>query len=363
MKIRLAILEMDENYLERIVSVFGTKFADKFEIYSFTDLKAVIEILESAKIDVMIANDIFDIDVSDIPKRCSLVYFVDTANIDMLRGQKAIFKFQKAELIYKQILNIYSEKVGNTLGMKGDNTNTSIILFDSISGGVGTSSMASACALHYAKKQKKVLYLNLEKFGGADAFFSAEGQFNLSDVIYALKSRKANILLKLESCVKQDARGVFFYAKPKVALDMLELNSDEIINMILELKKSGVYDLIIIDTDLSMNKEFLQVYRQAQSIVWVSDGSEISNEKIISAFTVLSILEKNAEDPLNDRIFLIYNKFSNKTSRTIEESWVKDIGGAPKYEYASIKQIQFQLSQLDIFDKINELGGMHCGKF
>ena len=37
MKIKLAILESDVSYLKRIVSVFNTKFADKLEIYSFTD--------------------------------------------------------------------------------------------------------------------------------------------------------------------------------------------------------------------------------------------------------------------------------------------------------------------------------------
>ena len=37
MRIKLAILERDQSYLSRIVSVFNTKYADKFEIYSFTD--------------------------------------------------------------------------------------------------------------------------------------------------------------------------------------------------------------------------------------------------------------------------------------------------------------------------------------
>ena len=37
MKIRLALLEKDQSYLNRIVSAFSTKYADKFEIYSFTD--------------------------------------------------------------------------------------------------------------------------------------------------------------------------------------------------------------------------------------------------------------------------------------------------------------------------------------
>ena len=33
MKVRLAILEKDRNYLNRIVSVFSTKYADRLEVY------------------------------------------------------------------------------------------------------------------------------------------------------------------------------------------------------------------------------------------------------------------------------------------------------------------------------------------
>ena len=109
MKIKLAILEKDESYLNRIVSVFGTKYADKFQIYSFTDMDVAVSTLESAKIEIMVASDAFEIDVNKLPKRCGFAYFVDSMDVDMLNGQRAICKFQKADLIYKQILSIYSE--------------------------------------------------------------------------------------------------------------------------------------------------------------------------------------------------------------------------------------------------------------
>ena len=50
----------------------------------------------------------------------------------------------------------------------------------------------------------------------------------MSGIIFALKSKKTNLSMKMESCVKQDPRGVYFYSQSKVALDMLELGADEI---------------------------------------------------------------------------------------------------------------------------------------
>lgn len=352
MKIKLAILENDINYLRRIVSAFETKYADKFEIYSFTDLAVATSSLESSKIDVLIANDAFDIDVASLPKRCGFAYFVDSPDVTVVNNQRAICKFQRAEQIYKQILSLYSETAANITGVKLDDDSSKVIVFASPCGGVGTSTMAAACATHFAAQGKRTLYLNLEKFGSSDAFFSAEGQFDMSDIIFALKSKRTNLALKLESSVKQDSTGVYFFSQSKIALDMLELNFEEIARLIAELKLTGSYDCIVIDMDFIMDKENLRIYRMAHALVWVGDGSEISNSKIFRSFSALSVKEQKEDSPLTNRCCLIYNKFSNKTGKTAGDISLRNIGGVPRYEHASVQQVLTQLAPMDFFNKI-----------
>lgn len=352
MKIKLAILEKDTNYLRRIVSVFETKYADKFEIYSFTDPSVAISSLDGAKIDVLIANDAFDIDIAAMPKRCGFAYFVDSADVTVAKDQRAISKFQRAEQIYKQILSLYSETAGKNTAIKLDDDTSKVIIFASPCGGEGTSTMAAACAMHFAAQGKRALYLNLEKFGSSDVFFSAEGQFDMSDIIFALKSKRTNLALKLESSVKQDSSGVYFFSQPKIALDMLELSCEEIVRLISELKLMGSYDYIVIDMDFVMNKENLQIYHLAHALVWVGDGSETSNCKIFRAVSALSVKEQKEDSPLINRSCIIYNKYSNKTSKIIGEIPLKNIGGAPRYEHASVQQILAQLAPMDVFNKI-----------
>lgn len=352
MKIKLAILEKDKSYLSRIVSVFGTKYADKFEIYSFTDQEVALSNLNTAKIDVLVAGDSFDIDVAKLPARCGFAYLVDSVDIDMVNNQRAICKFQKADLIYKQILSVYSEKASSITGFKMNSDEGKIILFCSPSGGVGCSTAAAACAMHMAAAGKKTLYLNLEKFGSSDLFFSGEGLFDMSDLIFALKSKKANLHLKLESCVKQDACGVHFYSQPKVALDMMELSTDEILRLLSEIQLMGEYAYIVIDADFSLNKDALKLYREARDIVLVGDGSELSNSKIRRAYEALSIMEQSADAPLMNRMSFMYNKASSKTGQTIEVQGLREIGGAPKYERATTAQILAQLAPMDLFNKI-----------
>lgn len=352
MRIKLAILEKDQGYLNKIVSVFNTKYAENFETYAFTDYSIALSILESSRIDVFIASDSFDIDVSTLPQRCGFAYFVDSSDIDMVREQMAICKFQKVDLIYKQILSVYSEKAGSVSGLKFGDESAKVVSFCSPCGGVGTSSMAAAAARYFASKNYKTLYLNLEKFGSSDLFFSGEGQFDMSDIIFALKSKKTNLSLKLESSVKQDLSGVYFYSQTKIALDMHELKSEDIVRLISEIKLIGAYDYIILDIDFGMDKGKLNILNQSHDIIFVSDGSEIANTKVFKACEALTILEESNDFSIVSRISLLYNKFSNKTGESIENLNIKSVGGAPRYEHATTLQVVEQLSKLDVFSKI-----------
>ncbi len=352
MKIKVAILEKDRSYLTRIVSTFGTKYADKLEIYSFTDPDVAMGTLDSARVDVLLASDAFEIETHILPKRCAFAYLVDSMGIDTLKNERAICKFQKADLIYKQILSVYSEKASSITGFKMTGEESQILVFCSPSGGVGSSTMAAACAMHFAKKEHKVLYLNLEKFGSADLFFSGQGQFDMSDIVFALKSKKTNLPMKLESCVKQDPCGVSFYSQAKIALDMMELNTEDTLRLISELNLMGEYDYIILDMDFGIDKDMLKIYRQAQAIVFVGDGSPESNAKTERAYTAIATLEANADAPLTNRMSFIYDKVSSKFGQSINAAGLKVLGGAPRYSGAGTRQIVEQLAALEFFDAI-----------
>lgn len=354
MKIKLAMIETDTGYLDRFVSVFSTRYADKFEIYSFTDAAVAAPALSASKIDVVLVSDSVELDMNLIPKRCGVVYLVDSMDVESLNDLPTICRYQKVDLIYKQILSIYSEHAGKYTELKNTEDNCKVIAFTAPSGGAGASTMAAACALHLAAKGLRTLYLNLERFGAADDFFSGDGQFSMSDVIYALKTKKANLTMKLESCVKRDARGVFFFSQAKLALDMLELKTDETLRLLSELRLTGSYDRIILDVDFDLSEDTLRLLRQTGAIVLVGDGSPISNTKVFRAVTALSMREQSGELRLTDRTVLAYNKFSSKMSAMIKNLDLRVGGGAPRYEHATVGQMLAQLSKMALFDEIDK---------
>jgi hypothetical protein len=349
---RLALLDGDENYLARLASALSGRYPDKLELYSFTDAAAALDALESSRINVFLADSASDIDAGRLPGRCGFAYFVDSPDVASCKGARAVRKYQKVDSIYKAALAIFSETVSEEIGIREDSgEGARTLVFASPAGGAGASTAAAACARSFASEGKKTLYLNLERFGGPEPFFAGDGQADFGDVIFALKSGKANLALKLESCVMRDPSGVFFFKSPKTALEMAELDAEDMKTLLRELRLSGAYERIVIDADFSLSERSVELFRQPSELVLVSDGSELANAKLARACRAMELVEGGAGPALLPRASVFYNKFSNKTGRLSEEG-LRTLGGAPRYERAEAEQIVRQIAGLGLFQKI-----------
>ena len=350
MKIKLAILESDPNYLKRVVPIFNNKYANELEVYSFTDVDAAMSCLTEKGINVFLANSTFKINFTEVPKKCGFAYLVDSLDIDRVDSCKAVCKYQKAELIYKQILSIYSEQVPNITGIsKIENGAMKTIAFASPCGGVGTSTVAAAFSIFLASNGYRVLYLNADVFGSADMFFSCDGQFDFSDVIYAVKSNKTNRALKLQSTVKQDASGVCFYSPVKVPLDMMEMQRDDYITLQNELKMLGCYDYVVLDLVFPKSVDDLKLFEFCNSVVMVSDTSEIAEDKVERVMRAIQILDGNSEIAIQPRMSLILNKASENS---LSQHEIRVLGSIPIYQQVSPSQMAKQLSLSDLFGQL-----------
>lgn len=350
MKIKLAILESDALYLRRVVPMFNSKYAEELEIYSFTDLDVAIASLEEKKIDVFLASDNFKIDFNKIPKRCGFAYLAESLDINMIDNHKAICKFQKGELIYKQILSLYSEHIPNISGVSSvGNGAMKTIAFCSPCGGVGTSTAAAACAIALTNAGKRVLYLNAEIYGDADSFFTCDGQFDFSDVVYAVKSNKTNRAIKLQSTVKQDQTGVYYYSSVKIPLDIMEMDPDDYLTLQNELKALGCYDYVVLDMEFPKTQAAYMLFEYCNAIVTVSDYSQTSNDKIKKALRGIQILDSRSEFAVQPKMWLLKNKSLENDDRLNELSI---LGTFPVYQTVSPAQMAKQLSLSDAFKQL-----------
>lgn len=352
MKMKVALLDKDMNYLTKIVNVFSIKYSEELQIYSFTDLNTAMNAIHKNRINLFLATEIFDIPMEELPQNCGFAYLVENGDIDSLKGKPVICKFQKVDLIYKQMLSLYSDLAANISRMRFSNQPGNVILFSSPCGGTGTSTIAAAFANACIKRNKVALYLCLDPFGSADLFYQGEGQFDLSNIIYALKSRNTNIAFKIESCVRKSIEGVFFFADAKNTLDYLELTSEDIATLLRELRICGKYEYIVLDMRFGIGEEQMAIFENAENIILVSDGTETANRKVKKAISSLHILEESNEVSVIDKMGLIYNKFGSKTGATINDLEIEMLGGVPKIENATERQLLEQLSEKTFWEKL-----------
>lgn len=349
MKMKLAVLDRDGIYLKRLSAEFGARYGDLFEMYAFTEPDAALAALDGYGIDVFLAGTGFDIDAGSIPRHCGFAYLAESPELHTVKGRTAVCKFQMASQLCAQIRQIHTEHPGDR-GAEEEAART--ILFTGVSGGVGTSTMAAACARHFGAQGKRVLYLNLEQFGSPELYFRGEGQFTMRDVIAAVKSRKPNLEGMLSRYVRCDAAGVHFFAQSPSAADMLALDSGVVHRLLETLQWSCGYDYIIADGDFALDQASLEVMRRMHAIVLVGSGSAASNRKTERAYEALTALERGADRPLNKRVSILYNKLTKWESSAVACRNLRRLAGAPRYSGLSTEQLLSQLQQADVFDKI-----------
>lgn len=350
MKIRVAILDKDENYKNRILSVFQVKYAEKIELYIFSKTDQLKVALEQKKLDMVLVDE--EIEIDEFPEETVFVYLSKTIGVEELNDHPAICKFQKIDTIYKQILGIYADTNAAMKIKSGDN-GAKIILFMSAQGGSGVSAAAAAYSLKRALEHKKVFYLNIERFGGVDLYFSSDGSMSFSEVIYALKSKKSNLIIKLESNMKTDKSGVDFFSDCKNAYDMFELKDDEVIRLIQGISKTKEYDEIVVDVSEGLNERGLMLMEDyADKIVYVNDGSKNGNRKFERFCQVMKLLEQRSEKRVFDKMVLLYNRYSSKTSEQLSESPMQVLGGIHRYEGTSGRELIEQIAKTDVLEKI-----------
>ena len=355
MRIKLGLLDSSVDYLRKMSDSLMKSYSNELSVFQFTKLESAVKGTNDNGIDVLVVSPEFKDETFDVRASCVIAYFSDSPGVREINGKPAVCKYQKYDDLYRRILGIYDEYGPRHPVGPGEGKGR-IVIFSSPCGGAGTSCMAAAFAIRTASKGKNVLYINLERFGDSGVFFKADGNSGISDIIYAVKLGKSNLRLKFESVKRVDSSGVSFFPSSEKALDTAELTEEESARLISELRASGIADIIVIDMDFSMNEGTLGIFNDANALVWVSDGTETSASKVYRTLDALKIIEQQKGMSILGRIFIMHNKFSDKTGKRILDNAVTILGVSPRIEHAPVKSVIKVLTErhesVEMFDKL-----------
>lgn len=329
MKIRLGLLDNNQKYVSKILAYFNRHHSEELEVYVFSSYEAFSQFIKNKQIDVLLAEPELVTQGTAFPKSISVGYLAESADIETIYGVEAVCRYQKADLIYKEIVNLYAE-LDKKFTYKSGKQNTHMLAFFGASGGVGTTTAAVCCAEALAIAGKSVLYLNLEQNGVTDSYLTGEGTMTLTDVLYAVKSkyietgdadavkaRKANLSLKFSSIVRQDESGVYFFEPFAVLLDALSLKKEDILEIIKVLTESGIYEHIVLDLGSYLDGWRKELLGEAERIFLVSSGTEISNSKLLRLVNAIEIEDSQKDTRVLSNVSIFYNRFGSDSADAV----------------------------------------------
>lgn len=336
MKLHILFYSKDNTYINHLKKYFSIHYCEKMEMSFFTEKEVLISCLNSSETDILLADEDTAEDVKGKYPDILVVYLTEKSHLDDENVKNSyIFKYQKGEMIYKKLLNLVASNAGNSFkNFVRKAGEPEIHLFFSINGGAGASTVAKAFAL-YNSSEKKVLYLNLEVFGNCEGVLEGSGELGLDDVLYALKSRRGNLLLKLESCLKSTEDGIGFYAPVDNPINLLEITKEEFQNLLEGLKESGLFDQILIDVDGFPSVFFSEGIRAAHQIWIVSDGTLNGKWKLQQLEKYLNLLDKREKTLISQKCGVFYNG----CSAAAKECGLETIGTSIRYEAADQRTV------------------------
>lgn len=352
MRIKLAVLNHDAEFIKRLSEIFRKKYSEVITLTGFSDNEVLYKSVEELKPDIILFDEADKIDQSRLPQKVICGFICEEPDVNSISSYPVVFKYQKVDKIYQDILNLY-ESIFNEDMISGlKESGSRIILFTSAQGGCGTSVAAASYALRCAKDQKKVIYIGLDNFGNSNLYFLSDNDCSFSDVIHNLQEQKGDLFSKIKGLIQEDLSGVHFFNPCRNACDMIELRDEDLFVLLYNLAKHGTYDEIIIDYSCTLNVRTLELMKNySDKIVYVTDGSVSGADKFQRFCGAVREIEDRDLCNIIEKTVLLYNRFT-ANSRTISESIIPEVAGILYYEDNSEKELVERIAALDSLTRI-----------
>lgn len=350
MWIRVLYCTEDLIYANRLAAYFDRIYGEKMEMNIVSSMFALQDYLQKNTVDVVLYGDEFGEVLPVAGRRVDYAWAVMGEEVYENQSDNVIDKYQSAEQICKEILNIYAEgdKVRKFPDVRSVDEERKVFAFVSASGGVGTSAVARAFARRCAAFEK-VLYLNMGVFHFNEEETDGNG---LEDILVALKSRRNILPIKLVSAVTPLKDRVFTYGVSRNSIDLMELNPEDINNLLRSIGSLKEYKKLIIDMGSGISPKEIEMLKMADTIVYVTDESEIAVKKYKRFTLTLDLLEKKENTHLSNKVYIFRNKVKQNFGDTFPEFQGRVIGWAPFVMSESYEMVITRIAQSDSFHEL-----------
>lgn len=356
MKINIAICTTDVQYSERVSIYCQKRYYDKFSWNLFSDFSYLTEFVTKQDADIILVGKEMEQAAVELAQNADnesvWISLVDDEDDVAPEGFRKLQKYVGIDRIYRNLLEAYSDKEHiHYRSTAIVNDKTAIYAFVSASGGVGTSTLAIAAALYFARLEK-VLYINLENIGVVQPVFASGKRNGMDEVLYALKSRRKALELKLESAVDKDKSGVYFFEVGENPLDVISLTDEDIKELFTAVQQTKEYDKVIIDVGNGFGEKDIACMTFAGRIVVAVEDDELSTGKFERYLKALQAVESKRKVDICSKMLVAYNKILKQQELPDKLFQIRVAGGFPRIENGTYDGIITRLASMEMIHNL-----------
>lgn len=330
MKIKVSVCSDDALYCEKLVNYFNSHYYDIFQWNVYTQSVYLQQIFESDTADLILVGREMESGLQRLDEKLrdsQLWAYLAEEDGGQEEGGLYLAKYRRADQIYRDLLDLYARKeharYENTSIVSGKTTFVAVV---SAGGGIGASTIACAAAKSFAQMEK-TLYLNLENTGSCELAFKGEEKPGLDELVYAIKSRRNTLGIKIESSVSRDGTGTYYFKECANPMDLQSLLPEEIKELLKAIEAAKNYDKVIIDLGNGLQDKEITVMSMANRVVMVTDNSEIAALKLRRCLEFIRTVEEVKKVDIISKIHIYFNKVM-KNTQIPEKLFQIRVGGA-----------------------------------
>lgn len=305
---KVIIADEDANYIVPLQFKFVTDFFNKIDLEIITDRAYFDDYFskpQNAEI-LIVSDELYDsfLQRHSIQNIFVMMEQFDEGGTGELNVNQ-IFKYTSI----KEIFNEITGKSADILKIeKNGKQETQVVLFYSACGGTGKTTAAMGVSASLTKNYKRVLYINASRLQVFQHMLENHSAITDTSVYTKLASATEGVYSDIKHVIRKE---LFSYLPPfKAALMSLGLSYSVFEKIIISAKKSGEYDFIIVDADVSFDDEKAALLNTADKVVIVT-------KQTFAAVLATNILVANINGASTEKYIFVCNDFNKEEDNAL----------------------------------------------
>jgi len=307
-KPRIIIADTDVNYIIPLQLKFVEDFFEKIDLEIITDEQYFATLFSAPqRAEILIVSEEL---YSQSMQRHNISH-IFVMNEQYEEDQTAdlnvnhIFKYTSIKEIFNEITGKSADVLKINNATKQD---TQVVLVYSASGGTGKTTTAMGVSASLTKNYKRVLYINAARLQVFHHMLENHSSITASDVYSKLATSNDNIYAEIKHVIRKE---MFSYLPPfKAALMSLGIQYSVFLEIIKAAKKSGDYDFIVVDADVSFDEDKAELINIADKVVVVTNQNRAS-------VLATNLLVSNITGINPEKYFFVCNDFNKEQDNAL----------------------------------------------